>query len=101
MKYSVVYHPKVEDDVTKAKDWYRSKKSGLDRLFSKEVKEAIFQIINEPLLFQKRHKNVRVAFTRIFPFGVHYVYQEELGLVTIIGIYHTSLSPEEWEKRER
>lgn len=99
MSYNVINHKEVKNDVLDAKDWYKSQQKGLEKRFASEVKITLNYLIKNPLLFQVKYKTVRVAFTEVFPFGVHYNLNEETKTITVLGIFHTSLSPSKWLKR--
>ena len=99
MSYTVINHKEVKNDVLNAKDWYKSQQKGLEKRFASEVKITLNYLIKNPLLFQVKYKTVRVAFTEVFPFGVHYNLNEETKTITVLGILHTSLSPSKWLKR--
>lgn len=99
MSYTVLYHNAVKLDVSEAKDWYKSRRIGLEKRFSSEVKSAIIQLSEDPYLFEKKYKEVRVVFTKVFPFGVHFYLNESKKTITVLGVFHTSLSPNKWDKR--
>ncbi|AMO20683.1 type II toxin-antitoxin system RelE/ParE family toxin [Flavobacterium columnare] len=99
MKYTVINHKEVKNDVLEAKEFYKSKVNGLEKRFAAEVKTTINYLIKNPLLFQVKHKEVRVAFTQVFPFGVHYHLNQNTNTITVLGVFHTSLSPDKWTKR--
>jgi plasmid stabilization system protein ParE len=99
MSYTVINHKEeVKNDVIDAKDWHKSKQKGLEKRFASEVKTTLNYLIKNPLLFQVKYKTVRVAFTEVFPIGVHYHLNEETKTITILGIFHTSISPTKWLK---
>lgn len=99
MKYTVINHKEVKNDVLEAKEFYKSKQTGLEKRFATEVKNTINYFIKNPLLFQVKYKKVRVAYTEVFPFGVHYHLDEKTNTITVMGVFHTSLSPDNWLKR--
>jgi hypothetical protein len=99
MSYTVINHKEVKNDVLQAKDWYKSQQKGLEKRFANEVKITLYYLIKNPLLFQVKYKTVRIAFTEVFPFGVHYHLNEETTTITVLGIFHTSVSPNKWLKR--
>lgn len=63
---------------------------GLEKQFALAVKETITYIIEYPLLLEVKYKNTRVAFTQIFTFGVHYVFDENTKTINILTILHNS-----------
>ncbi len=99
MSYTVINHKEVKNDVLDAKDWYKTQQKGLEKRFASEVKITLNYLTKNPLLFQVKYKTVRVAFTEVFPFGVHYHFNEETKTITVLGVFHTSISPTKWLKR--
>nr|WP_284046845.1 hypothetical protein [Gelidibacter japonicus] len=41
--------------------------------FKLEMSETIDRIAKNPEHFQKRYRNIKIVFTKVFPFGVHYL----------------------------
>lgn len=99
MSYTVINHKEVKNDVLQAKDGYKSQQKGLEKRFANEVKITLNYLIKNPLLFQVKYKNVRTAFTEVFPYGVHYHLNENTKTITVLGVFHTSISPDKWLKR--
>ena len=94
MKYTIVYHTDAEEDVARAKKWYREQAAGLEKRFAKTIKQTINHIIENPLLFEVRYKKNRIAFTKVFPFGIHYLLDQKTNTVYILAVLHTSLNPD-------
>jgi len=99
MTYKVVYHQQVEDDLFTAKDWYKKQQNGLEKRFAQEVKKSVIFISKNPLMFELRYKETRTAYTKIFPFGIHFHVNQYDRVITILGIFHTSMNPDKWGKR--
>ncbi|WP_461533980.1 type II toxin-antitoxin system RelE/ParE family toxin [Sinomicrobium sp.] len=99
MEFVAFYHTGVENDIFRARDWYKNQRDGLETRFSKEVKSTIQQIISDPFIFQKKYKEVRIAYTKIFPFGIHFRVNDVHKEIIILGVFHTSVNPKKWEKR--
>jgi plasmid stabilization system protein ParE len=92
MSYQVIYHTDAENDIINAKKHYKDQQAGLEKRFALAVKETITYIIENPLLFEVKYRNTRVAFTKVFPFGVHYHFDDN-NKITILTILHTSKNP--------
>jgi plasmid stabilization system protein ParE len=88
MAYQVFYQSEVEKDVADAKKWYKSKQPGLDKRFSSAVKQTIAEIIKNPLRFSKRYKDYRIAYTKVFPFGIHFYLDETQERILVVAILH-------------
>ena len=93
MNHQMIYHIDAEKDIIQAKNWYKQQQVGLEKRFALAVKEAINYIIDNPLLFEVKYKNTRIAFTSIFPFGIHYHFDENKNTITILTVLRTSKNP--------
>ncbi|WAC41723.1 type II toxin-antitoxin system RelE/ParE family toxin [Pedobacter sp. SL55] len=65
----------------------------------KEVNTKVNFIAKNPLVYQIRYANIRVAFTDRFPYGIHYEYNEPENEIIILAVFHTSINPKTWEDR--
>ncbi|MBX3163966.1 MAG: type II toxin-antitoxin system RelE/ParE family toxin [Bacteroidetes bacterium] len=100
MKIKKRVEPSVKQDLKEAALWYNNARKGLGKLFLKEVDKKVKLIIQNPLLYQIRYANIRVAFTSIFPYGIHFEYLEDKNQVNILAVFHTSRNPELWEEEK-
>ncbi len=92
MSYQVIYYTDAENDIKNAKKHYKEQQAGLEKKFALALKETINYIIENPLLFEVKYRNTRVAFTKVFQFGVHYHFDDN-NKITILTILHTSKNP--------
>mgnify|MGYP000580841620 CR=1 FL=1 len=60
----------------------KNKKKGLEERFINEVKSKILQVSKMPLSFALKHKKTRIAYTKIFPFGIHFHLNEKTKTIT-------------------
>jgi plasmid stabilization system protein ParE len=93
MVLSLHYYDIVKLDLIEAKDWYKNQKPGLEKNFAQEVKNCIHRIQKNPLIYEVKYKNVRTAFTAIFPYAVHFYINESKQQIVIIAIIHQSRDP--------
>ena len=77
--------------------WYEDQRKGLSYDFELCLEAGINKIIRTPLAFQKRYNNVKILFINRFPYGIHYTLQKDE--IIVIGVFHTSRSPKNWDKR--
>ncbi len=85
MKYNLVYYEEAKLDVVNAKLWYSIQQKDLDKRFAIAVKSAILVLQNNPFLYQVKHKNIRIAHVKTFPYGVHfYVNNNQIVIVAIL-----------------
>lgn len=84
-------------DIEKIVLWYEDQRKGLSYDFELCLEAGINEIIRTPLAFQQRYKHVKIIFINRFPYGIHYTLQKDE--IVIIGVFHTSRSPKNWDKR--
>jgi plasmid stabilization system protein ParE len=88
----------VKRDLKEAAFWYENAKKGLGLLFLKEINIKVNQIAKNPLAYQIRYANIRVAFTSTFPYGIHYEYNTQQNIVIILAVFHTAINPNAWNR---
>lgn len=98
MKYRVFVRPEAETDLSEACRWYNQHSKGLGASFLLSVDASISAIKRDPDMFPCVYKNVRRAVTKRFPYGVFYIFNEEM--ISILAIFHAKRNPEKWMKRE-
>ncbi len=94
MAYSLYYYDVVKIDLIEAKKWYKKHQPGLEIRFAAEVKDCFKRLQNNPLNYEIKYKNVRTAFTAIFPYAIHFYLDDAKQLIVIIGIIHQSRNPD-------
>lgn len=97
MAYKLISSSKTEADIENAISWYKDINIELARSFLIELRAAIKYIHLNPKNSQIRYHIVRIARLKKFPFGIHYMIDDEI--IIILGVFHTSLSPEKWKER--
>jgi len=95
--YGLVVSVQAEWDITDAYIWYESCRSGLGKEFQLCLENGLNQIQRNPLIFQQRYHTVRIHFIRRFPYGIHYLVEEDA--VRVLGVFHMARDPENWEDR--
>lgn len=97
----VKYHLMISDesrlDILDAFSWYESRLNGLGKDFEACLEAGFNQIQQNPLIFQKRYKNLPVHFINRFPFGIHYLI--EANTIKVFAVFHTSRDPRNWINR--
>lgn len=99
MKYEIIYLPLVYEDIKETNDFYNSRKKGLGKEFVNTVKQEFKIILKNPLIFEIKYNNTRIAFTERFPFGIHFEIQENTNRIVVTGVYHTARNSEIWYER--
>lgn len=99
MRAKIKYAVFVKDDINEAVSWYNKNQKGLGTSFLKNVKEKINFIAQNPESIQLRYENVQMAVVKTFPYTIHFQYSKQENTLHILGVFHTSLSPDKWTKR--
>ena len=89
--------PDAQVDLENAVDWYERQRGGLGAAFLLAMEETFDRISRTPELHPIMHRNVRRALTRQFPYPVYYF--TEPDAVLVLGIFHVSRDPREWQLR--
>lgn len=97
MIYRIVIHPDAELDIQDAFQWYESRTLGLGSEFVRAVDACLSSIGRNPSAYSLIYKKVRRAFIRRFPYGVFYVFDQDL--ITVIACFHSRRNPKSWKKR--
>jgi toxin ParE1/3/4 len=70
------YTKRAKIDVDIAMGWYESQRSGLGFEFLECIEGAINRILENPKLYSLKHKRLRSAVIRRFPFSVFYTIEK-------------------------
>lgn len=98
MKNKVVVSESVKLDLLEAASWYENAKKGLGRTFLLHIRKEKNRIAKNPAAFEIRYDSIRIAFSKRFPYGIHFEFIEESALIIIHAIFHTSRNPDGWKK---
>jgi len=94
MAWKLYYYDEVVQDVREAKKWYREQQEGLDDRFAKDVKASINRLQKNPLNYEIKYRNVRIAYCDVFPYAIHFYMNEIEKQLVIIAIIHQHRHPE-------
>lgn len=92
--YDLLISDESRLDILDAFSWYESRREGLGKDFELCLEAGFNQIQRNPLLFQKRYRNLHIYFIDRFPYGIHYLIEK--NTIKVLGIFHTSRSPRKW-----
>lgn len=86
-------------DIEEACEWYERQRKGLSSSFLLSIEAGLNTIKRSPHLNAKKYKDCHVHYISRFPFGIHYIIEEEV--IFVQGVFHTSRSPRNWELRNK
>lgn len=84
-------------DIEEAFLWYFEINPVIADKFEKTIFTTLEHIHIYPEYFQTKYRNIRVRFLSKFPYGVHYLYEN--NKIIIVGVFHTSRDPKNWFDR--
>ena len=99
MNYRLVVRPEVDADLLEAEAWYEKQQAGLGREFLLAVREKMAGLPQNPLLYRirHRHKQVRWAYPRRFPYRI--VFRVMGDTVVIYTVLHAARHDRHWQRR--
>jgi len=97
--YKAVILPLAKEDIKAAADWYDQQQKGLGKRFTKEVREKVNYIKENPKTIAIRYDETRTAVLNVFPFMIHFDIDHNKKTVLISAVLHTSRNPDNWKKR--
>jgi hypothetical protein len=67
---------------------------GLGKEFISEIRKTLYYIIEFPLAFPIKYNEIRVAVVAVFPYTVHYYFDQINNTVFVSCIFHDRNNPE-------
>jgi plasmid stabilization system protein ParE len=96
--YIIVISEEATLDVAEALEWYKKRSSKLSERLKTEINLGFEYIRKTPFYFQLKFKDVRVYYCNSFPYGIHFIIENET--IKVIAVFHTSRDPQNWQKRK-
>ena len=87
MKYRLNISEDAKLDIADAKNYYAVIDKNLAKRCMSDIIQVIDRLEKNPLHHQLRYRNVRIAFTKSFPFGIHFIIEGEK--IFILRVFHT------------
>ena len=90
-------HPKAEEDLEKALDYYFKIDLDLEKKFLHYLDLTFNKILDFPNLYQYETKTSQKVLIESFPYIV--IYEQYKDIIMILAIFHTSRDPINLENR--
>ena len=97
MMYDIFLSRAAVADIEQAMEWYEKQRKGLGYEFELSIEAGITFLQRNPLLCQRKYREIRVKYVKRFPYGLHYEIDE--SSVKIIAVFHMKRSPLRWDER--
>jgi len=95
--FSLIISDEAYLDIADTFTWYDAIEEPLGKKFIISFESSLNTLLNNPLSYHVRYKNVRIIFMKRFPYGIHYVIDG--NILKVIAVFHTSRNPQNWEDR--
>ena len=92
------FHPKAEEELLYAVDYYEECSPGLGTDFSFEVYAAVKQIIAHPEAWMVLDGDIRRILLKRFPYGLLYSLIDDE--IYILAVMHLRRDPDYWRQRQ-
>lgn len=97
MGYNLIVKPQAEIDLDEALEWYHDQNENLSLKFISAIEKALEKIQSNPENYQKRYNEIRIIFTKTFPYGIYYTIEE--NTIFVHAILHHKQNPNSAEQR--
>ncbi len=97
--YCIELLPLAKKDIQQAVSWYNLKQNHLGNRFLRTLRNEVKVIQKNPSAFINRYNEIHTLVMNDFPFMIHYLIENELKKVIIVAVFHTSLNPDNWNRK--
>ncbi|MFT6359749.1 MAG: plasmid stabilization system protein ParE [Paraglaciecola sp.] len=98
MSYILYFQTSAYHDLKDAFDYFEGLETGRGVLFTEAIDEMVERLEDNPLLFQKVHKEKRRAITRKYDY--HIIYQVDESLIRVTAVVYASRNPRRWQNKK-
>lgn len=100
-EFELDYFDEVDDDIDIAKLWYYNQNpdTDLEERFADAIKEVVSKLHKNPFIYYPIFENIRVAHPKFFPYGVHFIINEDKKEILIVAILHNKQDKSKMIKR--
>lgn len=77
MVFEINFSDEARLDLFEARDYYSKISEVLLKQLDNAIIECIDRLKKNPENFQKRYRNIKIVFTKTFPYGIHYLVENK------------------------
>jgi plasmid stabilization system protein ParE len=78
MLFNVNFSDESLLDIREIREYYSQVSLIILKKFDDELTKSIELLKLNPNHFQKRYRNIKIVFTKKFPFGIHYIFENNM-----------------------
>jgi plasmid stabilization system protein ParE len=94
---AIAFRAAAQADIQAAVDWYEDRQAGLARRFLAEVDRCLELAAEHPLRFAIKHRDIRCAPVRRFPYLIYFVAEQKR--IVVLAVFHVRRDPIVWQVR--
>ena len=98
MTLAIAFRAAAQADVEAAVLWYENRQAGLARRFMAEVDRCLELAAEHPLRFGIKHRDIRCAQVRRFPYLIYFVAEQKR--IVVLAVFHVRRDPIVWQERQ-
>ncbi len=87
MQYLIEISDEAKLSIKEVLEYYAVISISLKDRFEVELTKSMELLLKNPLHHQIRYRKIRIAFTEVFPYGIHYIVEKEY--IYVLRILHT------------
>jgi hypothetical protein len=96
---TIEYHPEFASDLSSALAWLDEKDPTLGDALLAELEKALLRIRRCPQAFHYSYAGARGCLVARFRYFIHFDYDPDRHVVTVLVLSHTSRKPAYWAQR--
>src|SRR4051812_13874246 len=97
MSFELLLSDETRLDIFEAFLWYEEQRTELGFDFELCLEAGLNTIQRNPFSCQIKYDSSRVHFINRFPYGIHYIIEDES--IKVFGVFHMYKNPTDWTER--
>ncbi len=97
MTPNILFRPGARQEFNEICNWYERHRDNLGQRFESRLNETLRVISESPLSFPVAYRDVRRALVRPFPYGIYYLFHEDI--IHVLAVMHGHRDPKVWKSR--
>ena len=97
MEFLLIIKPEAEKDIQHSIKYYAKENLKLSVDFLEKLDESLIAIQQNPQHYQKRYHEIRIIFTKKFPYGIYFTIEERK--IFVHAVLHNKQNPTTAENR--
>ena len=97
--FDLKFLPEAKTDLAEIIQYYNGRADQLGQRFFDALADALNLVKKHPFMFAEKHRRLRRAPVKKFPYQIYYLPEPRLSEVQIVAVVHQSRDPKTWMER--